>query len=180
MRKYRLMVLPLMIAFMIGCDKVFMGESTTFAPGFSDAKFLKVSPGDSQYRILQLLGPALNVTTQQWSEIWIYTSNNIPNPASSGISSDRSGGYKTYISFNRAGIAESWWGDLITNRMAGLSKSEILAQFSNPSTTNLRDFAVVLHYSAPSKRGSGTYKRREVNLDTNGQVSSTVRAIYYD
>ena len=55
----------------------FLMDTTTWAPGYSDSKFMSISPGMSTNQVLQILGPPLLHEGHDYPEqYWYYTTGN--------------------------------------------------------------------------------------------------------
>src|SRR5256885_2355176 len=54
------------------CSKALFGEDTSFAKGFSEKKFKRITKGLSSEQVLADLGPPLTTGTQSWEEAWLY------------------------------------------------------------------------------------------------------------
>jgi hypothetical protein len=135
-------------------------------------------------RVLAMLGPPIEVSTQAWSEVWCYRPAHRKFIEPRGRKGDvfvyrvNAYGKFTRLHFAESGTVLNSSGDYLSGTMVGLKKSDVIAAYGEPDERELTPSAVVYHYSRPGK--SGTYKIRQVLLDRADIVLSTVREIYYD
>jgi outer membrane protein assembly factor BamE (lipoprotein component of BamABCDE complex) len=170
--------------FLLGCDQILHGEHTEFAGGYSEHKFQQIKQGMPMQDIVSLLGPPLSQRTQQWSEVWSYR----PPGTQSTTTRTKDGatifsnvfGKITHLRFTPIGTVMTMSGDYLSEDLAGLTKEQVRAKVGAPHSRTLREFQIIYRYTAPGKRGSGTYKRREVHFDGSNKVSSVVAKMYYD
>jgi hypothetical protein len=169
--------------FLIGCDKILFGEHTEYAAGYSEGKFRQIKQGMAMREIIALLGPPLSQSTQEWSEVWLY------RPPGTQPTVTRKGGVTTFsnmfgkvthLRFTPTGTVADMSGDYLSENLVDLTKEQVRAKVGNPDDRIVRDFQIIYDYTAPGKRGTGTYKRREVGFDASNNVSSVVATTHYD
>jgi hypothetical protein len=52
----------------------FLMDTTTWAPGFSDSKFMSISPGMTTNQVIQIIGPPLLRESDDYpDQLWFYT-----------------------------------------------------------------------------------------------------------
>lgn len=166
-----------------GCDETFIGLQTKYSRGYSERKFHLVGPGMAEAQVTSLLGPPVNQTTQQWSEVWFYWPHDSQPKAlknQDGSYAFNSFGPVTYVRFSEAGRVVATSGDYLplTNDLRGLTREQTLQKLGTPGQREVRRSEIIFHYSRSV--GSGSYRRREVRFDTNGCVTCIVAESYYD
>lgn len=174
-----------LLCFAGGCDKILYGEQTDFATGYSESKFRQVKQGMAMQDVVSVLGMPLSQSTQEWSEVWSYW------PPGKQPSATRSKfgtttvfsnffGPATHLGFTPTGTVADVSGNYLSEVLVGLTKEEVRAKVGEPGDRRLSEFQITFHYTAPGKRGSGTYKRREVRFNASNSVSAVIAATYYD
>ena len=169
---------------LMGCDKVLHGEQTDFATGYSEGKFRQIKQWMAMQDVVSLLGMPLSQSTQEWSEVWSYW----PPGKQPSVTRSKFGtttvsnffGPVTNLRFTPTGTVARASGDYLKEDFVGLTKDQVRAKVGEPGDRRLSEFQIIFHYAAPGKRGSGTYKRREVRFNASNNVSSVVAATYYD
>lgn len=88
-RKRVLAILGSVLSGTVSCGAYyFLHDHTTYAPGFSKAKFALVRPGLSEERVVMLLGPPLAEDIGPFGEAWYYKPQSpfaLPNDRTRGL-----------------------------------------------------------------------------------------------
>jgi hypothetical protein len=172
----------LCLALLTACSKLLSGEETDYAKGFSDFKLKQITNQMTEQSVLAILSHPLDVTTQQWSEVWTYW----PKGSSPQAVHTATGsvfnlfGAVTHLRFTPAGLVSSTSGDFLKGDFVGQTKQQIISRVGEPAEREVRKFEIILHYSRPATSGAGTYKKREIHLDENRRVRSVVTNTFYD
>jgi outer membrane protein assembly factor BamE (lipoprotein component of BamABCDE complex) len=157
--------------------RLFTGKKTIYASGYSQAQFDKIRAGMSESEVNLLLGQPFLSSTQHWSEVWMYSPVQTNKPARNSF--DLFGSFSR-LKFDESGRVLSMSGNYLSGNFVGKTKMEVTNLIGAPSEQEVKSFQVLLFYSKPDHRGSGTYKQRVVALDATGKVSSTRKETFYD
>jgi len=168
------------VSVLFGMGWLALHLKTQYAPGYSNAKFKNIRAGMSSEEIVAKLGMPYRTSTQQWSDIWRY----YPPPQQQDPKDTAEFRLTivphpyTYLSFSPSGTVDHFGGEYLGGDLAGLTKSQILAKFKQPTESISNDYVVVFHYSGSSN--STHYLFRNVYFDASNRVTQTEAGLYFD
>ena len=173
----------------------FKSFDTQYAPGYSAKAFKSIKLGDTEQRVVSLLGAPLSTYDSEPYLEWIYSADEQKRFSASGVGT----GTFTTVRFNPDGRVASISGQRQTSAgtmtfgegqnslnltgeqiraLKGSTQDEILQKFGSPKAVYEYKASKVLSYSrSPS---SANYHLRSVGLDADGKVVHVWREIYWD
>ncbi len=166
-----------LVGFVVGCGRVL--EDTNYASGYSEEKFRSIKKGMTVISVVGLLGKPLDVTTQNWSEVWIYCSSDIRR-GNDGAQYLNMFGPVTYLHMTLDGEVEKQAGDYLSKHFVGMNKDSVRREIGNPNRTEEREYGIIYKYTSPGKWGNGSYNRRDVYFDADGKVSKVISIYHAD
>ncbi len=192
----------------LGESMMWFSEDTEYSTEFSEHAFLGVQEGDSEQRVLELLGePLKSIETEPYLQ-WLYAPRFHDGFAAGGHYPDMRYSY-TAIRFNESGMFQEAFGQIAGRtsiNLLGASSTAYLGdgsntlgisdvkidelnnrqattvqieiEFGKPSQIFQSDVVKWLQYSRSP--GSRNYRKRSIGLDKDGNVSRIVRDYYWD
>jgi hypothetical protein len=154
----RRVLVALLFMWSIGC---WAKDSTTFAPGFKEEAFRRVTVGMSKQEVLALLGPPLVTVPSVTGQIWRFG----PSGEQAGVE----GGApisSTGVFFDAQGSVLRVYD--VAGVSIGMSSSEVKAITGEPVAVTELKSATFLHYSKPGE--SGMFRQRTIGLDADDVV----------
>jgi outer membrane protein assembly factor BamE (lipoprotein component of BamABCDE complex) len=168
---------------------------TQYAPGYSERAFKSLKIGDSEERVVSLLGPPISAEVTEPYVEWVYSAEEQKDHAKDGSAT----GTYTTVRFDGEGRVRDFSGQrqisrnsftfgdgqdylALSNeqkrRLRGSTQDEIRKHFGPPRSVYESKAARVLRYSrSPS---SSNYHLRMVGLDKEKKVVHLWREIYWD
>ena len=168
---------------------------TQYAPGYSEAKFKSIKPGDSEQQVISMLGQPFSTEDSKPFVEWIYSADEQRSYSRTGQGSRT----HTTIRFDIndcvvsvAGMVQTsansfTFGDGLNylkltetkiKKLTGSSQDEVKRLFGPPTAIYEDKTSTFLRYSkSPS---SANYHLRAIGVDKDGKVVKIWREIYWD
>ena len=153
-------------------------DTTVYAAGFTEKRFRSLKRGMTAQEVIQLLGSPI-VTVEEAGHIdWYYAPANFKLAANGSLPL---GMPNTFLMANTEGRVVKAAGSFLPvapKTLVGLQLSDVERRFGTPRATRVSQYTKGLFYSR--SHGDGSYQRREVWIDGEGNVTAVVACYYQD
>lgn len=171
--------------------------ATTYAPQYSETAFRSLQLGDSEQHVLQTLGqPLARIPTTPYTE-WVYSDQDQTGFSQHGKATLR--GTFTLFKFGTNGALRHVSGQIVRGSgeivtgngqnhlrlvapdikgLLGTTTETVQARFGVPESIYEYRSTVILQYSKSPTGGS--YRKREIGIDSRGRVAHIWSEVYED
>lgn len=157
----RLILLTGLLA--LGC-----GDTTIYAPGYSEDAFDRITTGMSTGEVERLLGAPLEIQAATPGEAWLYQES---KSQANGAVIESPVGRVPQVTFDAEGhVTSVLFADGIE---IGMTREAVTERLGVPGSKFVHHDTIRLYYSMPGK--SGTYRARIVGADQVGRVTGVYR-----
>jgi len=150
-------------------------DTTSYAPGFSEQRFSRITVGMKIEEVDSILGQPLSSEAVEPGEVWIFGEpERAEGGRGTGLEYQLFGVPVVHFDLNEK-VVKSFGTDLIR---PGMSKEEVVSLLGDPAKVHLSRDTLRLYYSWPNTYGR--YEARIIGVDGAGLVTAVYRYTTYE